>query len=92
MVVQDISEQGVWAARLDTGQVEVGIYRSDISTVPGSQASVFAPFFWPDKAGSRHRQQDGRASPRSTLVSHPLLPASKTDHLTIWINTNNIQY
>ena len=42
------------------------IYRSDISTGPGSQASVFAPFFWPDKAAA--------AWTGSTPVSHPLLP------------------
>ena len=69
MVVQDISEQGVWAARLDTGQVEVGIYRSDISTVPGSQASVFAPFFWPDKAaGTGSRMGGPRLAPPWSLI------------------------
>ena len=56
-MAQDLSERGVWAAWLV--RVEVGIYRSDISTVPGSQASVFAPFFWPDKAAGTGSSEMG---------------------------------
>ena len=64
-----VSKQGVYGQPEGLDRSEVGLYRSDISTGPGSQASVFAPFFWPDKAGGS--RSSGRMGGLAWL--HPTL-------------------